>query len=805
MLKLLFNSLKVLSVVCYTLTSLLAQLDITPREKVYIHTDREKYGAGETIYFSAYHYDQGYEEDTGTSRVLYVELINQDGEQIGFQWLKLYSGRAEGSIDIDYQLKSQYITLRAYTGYMRNFDDSLFFRKQIEVVGISEGHIARDQDDKVVLQAFPEGGDLLNDIVSIAGVKLLNGNKGISGTLTLYEDDEPINDIETNEVGLGKFVLKPQQGSTYTIKYGEESYTLPKALDIGLHLRTRTTTEAITIYIDQRGVTNSPEHSIMLISDGQVLYNEKIADPILKLPKKELPTGLLTVVIIDPNGRPIHERLLFNHYGIDRLSVDVATEESYTTRQSITIPIDVLAGDRSDVPASLSISVVDNRYFSSSSDIVSSFLLESEIKGMIENPSQYLKTNDIEVINKTDLLLLTQGWRRYNWEQPERIDYPKEQGIALSGRTVKAKKVNQGLKTYGTLSIIDEDFDIIPMETDDQGYFNLGEIGRYDEVPLFFQLGTKKQKEKNQLGGTARGNTDIQILLDRPTSHPITDNDIITGYDLATASGEQLDYQVDALADDEFYIDEGLLLDEVTIEAKKVDEWVDYYDDVINYAPSGNRVFTDNIPSLGVYTDIYDILRGRVTGIEITRSASGNSRRDVIIRGSSSGLSAGTRGNNAAGFLLNGSLVSASTAESINPVDIAFIDVIKGLNQLTQFGSEGSGGIIAIYLKPPGARSNSRTSTRSSKKDNGLNIDYQAYSSAKEFYKPNYGADGSYEKSTIRRTVHWQPLLKLYEGGSAEISFYTSDYIGTYHIDIQGISADGTPISHQTTFNVGGY
>jgi len=373
MLKFFFNSLKVLSVLCYTLTCLMAQLDISPREKVYIHTDRAKYGAGETIYFSAYHYDQGYGDDAETSRVLYVELINQDGEQIGFQWLKLYSGRAEGSIDIDYQQKSQYITLRAYTGYMRNFDDSLFFRKQIEVVGLSEGLVARDQEDKVVIQAFPEGGHLLSDIVSIVGVKLLSGNKGIGGTLMLYEDDEPINDIQTNEVGLGKFVVKPQQGSIYTIKYGEKTHTLPTALDAGLHLRTRTTTEAISIYIDQRGVINSSEHSIMLISDGQVLYNEKIAEPILKLPKNELPTGLLTVVIIDPNGRPIQERLLFNHYGIDQLSVDVATEESYTTRQSITIPIDVLAGDQSDVPASLSVSVVDNRYFSSSSDIVSSF------------------------------------------------------------------------------------------------------------------------------------------------------------------------------------------------------------------------------------------------------------------------------------------------------------------------------------------------------------------------------------------------------------------------------------------------
>jgi len=237
------------------------------------------------------------------------------------------------------------------------------------------------------------------------------------------------------------------------------------------------------------------------------------------------------------------------------------------------------------------------------------------------------------------------------------------------------------------------------------------------------------------------------------------------------------------LPNDEFYIDEGLLIDEVTIEAKKLDEWVEYYDDVINYSSgSTDRVYTDEIVGIGNYDDVYDILRSRVPGIEITFPLSPNSssRRDVIIRGFSTGLVEATRQNNAAKFLLNGSAVPAPTVEAINPIDIAFVDVIKSLNELAIYGEYGSGGIIAVYLKPPGARSNSRA-PEIGKKNTGVYIDYQAYSAAKKFFTTTYGAD---------------------DDGVAKISFYTSDYIGTYHIDVQGITSKGQPISQTMTFSV---
>jgi len=523
------------------------------------------------------------------------------------------------------------------------------------------------------------------------------------------------------------------------------------------------------------------------------------------LTKEKLPTGLLTIVILDPNNRPVCERLLFNHYDIDSEFLDIGIpEDAPTTRSLVEIPIDVYDIDGDPVVASMSAAIADHRYYGASPSIRSRWLLSSEIKGYIENPEQYLVENSEEVIEKTDLLLLTQGWRTYDWDESLTIDYPKQQDLPIRGRVVKPKKVNEGLKTYGSVSILDENFDILPLETDEEGYFTIDDLDRSGEVPLFFQMGTKKPKDERKIGGAAMGNTDVEILMQLTETHPATDNDLNPHYLAHSKVKGQIDYRAEVLPNDEFYIDEGLLIDEVTIEAKKLDEWVEYYDDVINYSSgSTDRVYTDEIVGIGNYDDVYDILRSRVPGIEITFPLSPNSssRRDVIIRGFSTGLVEATRQNNAAKFLLNGSAVPAPTVEAINPIDIAFVDVIKSLNELAIYGEYGSGGIIAVYLKPPGARSNSRA-PEIGKKNTGVYIDYQAYSAAKKFFTTTYGADGSYDKETIRRTVHWDPIITTDDDGVAKISFYTSDYIGTYHIDVQGITSKGQPISQTMTFSV---
>lgn len=51
--------------------------------------------------------------------------------------------------------------------------------------------------------------------------------------------------------------------------------------------------------------------------------------------------------------------------------------------------------------------------------------------------------------------------------------------------------------------------------------------------------------------------------------------------------------------------------------------------------------------------------------------------------------------------MVNGALVSDEYATSINPANIAFIDVVRSFNKLSVFGEVGNNGLVMIYLKTP--------------------------------------------------------------------------------------------------------
>ena len=68
-----------------------------PQEKVYLHFDNTGYFMGETIWFKAYITTTTSGERTDLSKVLYVELVNPDGEVLKTQKLYINNGEAQGS------------------------------------------------------------------------------------------------------------------------------------------------------------------------------------------------------------------------------------------------------------------------------------------------------------------------------------------------------------------------------------------------------------------------------------------------------------------------------------------------------------------------------------------------------------------------------------------------------------------------------------------------------------------------------------------------------------------------------------
>lgn len=102
-----------------------------PREKVYVHLDNSAYFEGDTIWYKAYVVRASSLSTTNLSRVLYVELLSDDGQQLVQQTLQLDSlGTANGAISLQLPIHLGYHEVRAYTREMVNWGyRGLFFTR----------------------------------------------------------------------------------------------------------------------------------------------------------------------------------------------------------------------------------------------------------------------------------------------------------------------------------------------------------------------------------------------------------------------------------------------------------------------------------------------------------------------------------------------------------------------------------------------------------------------------------------------------------------------------------------------------
>ena len=151
-------------------------------------------------------------------------------------------------------------------------------------------------------------------------------------------------------------------------------------------------------------------------------------------------------------------------------------------------------------------------------------------------------------------------------------------------------------------------------------------------------------------------------------------------------------------------------------------------------------------------------------------------------------------------ILVNGSPMPIEFINTINPFDVEFIDILKNAGAAA-YGHKAFDGVVAIYLK--GVLGLSKLEKNKTPNPNILNSTFKGFYKTREFYSPNYAiADQDDNLQDFRTTLHWQPDIIMNEKEAPNLNFYTGDVSGSYLIHIEGITADGTPISVQKTFEV---
>ena len=158
------------------------------------------------------------------------------------------------------------------------------------------------------------------------------------------------------------------------------------------------------------------------------------------LSTSDLPDGIIKLTLSGTDKIPLCERIVFIG-NKDEIKVEVEAErKEYKKRDSVAVKISLKADSANVQDAFLSLSATDNIFTDNSSqfpsNISSWFLLESDVRGPVEEPSYYFDASNPDRLKDLDLLLLTQGWRDFIWKY-DGIFYHPEYGFNISGRVRK--------------------------------------------------------------------------------------------------------------------------------------------------------------------------------------------------------------------------------------------------------------------------------------------------------------------------------------------------------------------------------
>ncbi len=499
-----------------------------PQEKIFIHFDKPYYAAGENIWFKIYLVDAYDHLPMDISSIVYVDLIDSKERIIDQHRIKMTGGFGYGDFLLVDSLSSGNYIIRAYTNHMLNFDPGFLFRKSIRILPnnsrkdvISSYPGPGEDKDTINIRFFPEGGDLVGGLLSTVAFKCTdNQGNGINIKGEIIADSgEIITDFVSTEFGMGTFKIIPQGNHVYFAKflYKDSSYKikLPVVKISGYVMHVTKNEDNIELKVFNN--MNKAMDGSLLIGHirGRLFAN---INPIpgqkfihTKFLIDKMPKGISCFTFFDSNEMAQCERLVF----IDNKENDIETlisadKDNYSRREKATLKIRVLDHEKKSVGANLSISITNPTLVTpgiNQSNISTYLYLESDINEYISNPGYFFNENHPDRNILLDLIMLTNGWRRFTWPELLNDNYdtkahPYEKGFRIEGQVLKPNKKGPVEGTIN-LSVLDRMFYYEMVKTDSIGGFVFNHLDLPDTANIILQANkiTKRSKKNKSKSG----------------------------------------------------------------------------------------------------------------------------------------------------------------------------------------------------------------------------------------------------------------------------------------------------------------
>lgn len=418
-------------------TSVNNRLSGYPSDLLYLQICKGIYETGEDLWFKAYQLDAQSFSLSDRSKTLYLQMVNRQDSVVWQEKYPIEKGITKGHVYVDEKLPEGDYFLEGYTRHSFHRDTTgLLLGRKIRIVkNISQNNPGMEEkkDDNFRFSLFPEGGNLVSGMLSRIAFKATDNNGypvDVEGTL--FEDDNAVATFQSSHDGMGLFSLTPFIGKNYRIELKNgKSYSLPEIYPEGMAFRLlKQEKDQIEFIISQ--TKGLPDQDVYVVGQMRGLVccvgKGRLKDHLkIKMPASEFPwQGIAEFTLFDRAMRPIAERLVYVHPQ-KRLTIRIKAEkERYNLREKATLKIKVTDDNGKPVRSNLGISVFDKAYMNPSDpvNILTHCYLSSQIRGRIHNPAYYFDEENKGRMKALDLLLLTQGWRRYVWD----VNYPVYEG-----------------------------------------------------------------------------------------------------------------------------------------------------------------------------------------------------------------------------------------------------------------------------------------------------------------------------------------------------------------------------------------
>ncbi len=754
-----------------------------PKEKMHIHFDKQLYNPDETIWYKVYIM-------TGTqlsplSKNVYVEWYDPEGKLLKQTVAPLFQATAKGAFDIPVNYKGNFVHLKAYTRWMLN-DSAFIYEKDIQ---INTGIISTKKPSIIATKVdiFPEGGFLVQGLTSRVAFKATNQNGLpvlIRGFL-INDKNEVIDTIKVKHDGMGSFSFQPLSGVKYSLNWkdelgfaGKTPISVTKTAGVVMNVKNNNDKVNVIVLKSDNAGEEYNQLNLIVHMNQELVYKVaiKMKDRFVQkveLPIDELPTGILQFTLLNSQSVPVSERIVFvnNHlheFNVKMNPISIGLDKRAKNSFEILVS-DTAFTNMSIAVTDASVSLADQH------TIFSDFLLSNEIKGYVHNPSYYFKSDHDTITAKLDLVMLTNGWRRFDWDKiiaqiPPKITYSPETSFMSFKGKVFGNKISTSFEQLQLNFITvgkDSAKNLFFTKVEKDGSFEEPGIFFFDTVKVYYNFnGKNKLAENTQVkfdNGLLRKENYTTISYLNNTPKDIwTDSIANARMNYFLSEQEKLRRAMASAT-----------LQEVTVKAKVKDPLKIMDERYASGLFSGGDGYSFDLTdekTMGAI-DIFTYLQGKVAGLQISNAGSG-----------SPGLS--WRGGTPTLFL-NEMQSDVGLVKSLSVTDIAYIKVFRP----PFFGAAGggAGGAIAIYTKKG---TDSRKSDPNSK---GMDITTLAgYSRFKEFYSPNYEKPSNSFDTDIRNTLYWNPyIITNKKTPRYKVEFYNNDISKKLQIVLEGVNGDG--------------